>query len=440
MKAAVQNHYAETYQTIAPNLPGQQLDWLKNIRTEALEKFSNQGFPSPRAEEWRYSNISAIEKKAFSPSSNNATDTDTAWIEDYRLNDAHVLVFINGQYVAAASHLEAIPENIIICSMAEALQLYPKLVQENFGLAVSNEDHGFIHFNNAWFSDGVFVYVPKNQRLEKPVQFLHVVTRADSLSCTRNLLLADKSAELEFIETYIGQENLSYLSTNINEFFIAENAQISAAKVQIETQKAYHFGGTYIRQQPHARFTHHSFDFGGLLARNELHTDLSTASECELNGLYLGDKRQVIDNHTRINHLQPHATSRETYKGILAQHARGVFQGRVVVAEDAQKTDSEMHNRNLLLSNTAEADTKPQLEIYADDVKCAHGVTIGQLDEKSVFYLQSRSVDAETARNMLTFAFANEMLSKINRQSLHDLLLEQLLLQFPQPGMRKEWL
>jgi len=176
------------------------------------------------------------------------------------------------------------------------------------------------------------------------------------------------------------------------------------------------------------------------LARSDIHTDLEQAAECELNGLYLGVKRQHHDNHTRINHLKPHGISRETYKGVLADRARGVFQGRVVVAEDAQKTDSQMNNRNLLLSADAEADTKPQLEIYADDVKCAHGVTVGQLEEKSVFYLQSRGVDKETARNMLTFAFANEMVDKVKIKGLHDLVLAQLLERFPQAGIEKEWL
>ena len=170
------------------------------------------------------------------------------------------------------------------------------------------------------------------------------------------------------------------------------------------------------------------------------HTDLGQASECDLNGLYLGVKRQHIDNHTRINHLKPHGISREMYKGVLDDRASGVFQGRAIVAEDAQKTDSQMNNRNLLLSNDAEADTKPQLEIYADDVKCGHGVTVGQLDEKSIFYLQSRCIDEETARNMLTFAFANEMVDKVKIKSLHDKVLEQVLNRFPQEGVEKDWL
>jgi Fe-S cluster assembly protein SufD len=268
---------------------------------------------------------------------------------------------------------------------------------------------------------------------------LNIVTEADAMATTRNLVIVAENAEAQVIETFAGL-NDAYLTAAVTEVFVDQNAQLTLTKLQVESEQAYHFGGTYVKQAKDARFTHHNFAFGGLLARCDIHTDLDRASECELNGLYLGIKRQHIDNHTRINHLKPHAISREMYKGVLDDRAKGVFQGRVVVAEDAQKTDSQMNNRNLLLSNDAEADTKPQLEIYADDVKCGHGVTVGQLDEKSVFYLQSRCVDEETARNMLTFAFANEMVDKIRIKSLHDKVLEQVLARFPQEGIEKEWL
>jgi len=202
-------------------------------------------------------------------------------------------------------------------------------------------------------------------------------------------------------------------------------------KAQLEAEKAQHFGGTYVKQAQDSRFVHHNFALGGGLARSDIHSDLETAAECSLNGLFVASKRQHIDNHTRINHLKPHGISREFYKGVLDDRARGVFQGRVIVAENAQRTDSEMNNRNLLLSADAEVDTKPQLEIYNDDVKCSHGVTVGQLEEKSVFYLQSRGVDEATARNILTFAFANEMVDKVENAELKGLLLNELLARFP---------
>lgn len=440
MSGASMSSYQEDYQTLAAYLPGQNLPWLAKRRSEALEHFSSHGFPSPREEEWRYTNVSAIEKKRFAPQPGGAAlAVDQAWLERYRLADAWSVVLINGYFSPELSNLEGLPEEVAVMSMASALQKRPEQVDPYFGQAVSVEEHGFIAFNTAWFSDGVLVVVPARARTSKPIQLLHVVTGADRLAATRNLIVVEQGAEAQVIETFAGLED-AYLSATVTEAFVGPNAGLTLYKMQCESAKAYHFGGLYVKQARDARFHHHNFAFGGLLARSDIHTDLDQASECELNGLYLGARRQHIDSHTRINHLQPYASSREMYKGVLDDRARGVFQGRVIVAENAQKTDSLMNNRNLLLSDDAEADTKPQLEIYADDVKCGHGVTVGQLDEKSVFYLQSRCIDEETARNMLTFAFANEMVEKVKINSLHDQVLAQVLERFPQEGVNKDWL
>ncbi|MDD5580788.1 MAG: Fe-S cluster assembly protein SufD [Methylobacter sp.] len=444
MNAATASRYTAEYQTIAPALPGQTVPWLKRLRLEALEKFSAHGFPSLREEEWRYTNVSAIEKKLFSPVLGfvphpKLRTVNTEWVKSHQLEDAWSMVLIDGHFSAELSVLDGLPETVSLMGMADALAKQPDQLENYLGQAVSHSEHSFIAFNTAWFTDGLFLHVPAGQVLSKPVQLLHVVTQADAMATTRTIIVVGEMAEANVIETFAGVDN-SYLTAAVTEVFVGQNANLTLYKMQNEPEKAYHFGGTYVKQAKDARFTHHNFAFGGLLARSDIHTDLGHASECELNGLYLGVKRQHIDNHTRINHLKPHAISREIYKGVLDDRARGVFQGRVIVTEDAQKTDSQMSNRNLLLSNDAEADTKPQLEIYADDVKCGHGVTVGQLDEKSVFYLQSRSIDEETARNMLTFAFANEMVDKISIKSLHDKVLEQVLVRFPQEGIEKSWL
>ncbi|MBL6985467.1 MAG: Fe-S cluster assembly protein SufD [Methylobacter sp.] len=457
MNTATASRYTAEYQTIASVLPGQNLPWLQTLRSEALEQFSAQGFPSPREEEWRYTNVSGIEKKLFSPSVDLTTiDINADWLKAYRLEDAWVLVLVNGHFSAELSVLEGLPEAVTVMGMAEALAKQPDTVEKYLGKGADQSEHSFIAFNTAWFTDGLFVHVPAKLVLDRPIQLLHIVTGSDAMATTRNIVIADALAEAKVIETFISRDgvyaaNLSgtdaalgqdsaYLTAAVTEVFVGKNADVTLYKLQSESEKAYHFGGCYVKQARDARFTHHNFAFGGLLARSDIHVDLDHASECELNGLYLGIKRQHLDNHTRINHLKPHAISRELYKGVLDDRARGVFQGRVIVSEDAQKTDSQMNNRNLLLSDDAEADTKPQLEIYADDVKCAHGVTVGQLDEKSIFYLQSRCVDEETARNMLTFAFANEMVDKVKIKSLHDKVLEQVLVRFPQQGVNKEWL
>jgi len=440
MNTATASRYAAEYQTIAPVLPGQALPWLKALRAEALMAFSAHGFPSPREEEWRYTNVSGIEKKLFSPSlSLTAGDLDSEWLKSYQLEDTWSVVLLNGHFSAELSNLTDLPATVSVMSMADALVKQPDKVEKYLGTAADQSEHSFIAFNTAWFTDGLFVHVPVKQVLNKPIQLLHIVTGSDAMATTRNIIIADEMAEAKVIETFVGIDN-AYLTAAVTEVFVGSNADVTLYKMQSESDKAYHFGGSYIKQARDARFTHHNFAFGGLLARSDIHADLDHASECELNGLYLGVKRQHIDNHTRINHLKPYAISRELYKGVLDDRARGVFQGRVIVAIDAQKTDSQMNNRNLLLSDDAEVDTKPQLEIYADDVKCGHGVTVGQLDEKSIFYLQSRCVDEETARNMLTFAFANEMVDKIKIRSLHDTVLEQVLARFPQEGVNKEWL
>ncbi len=442
MTTAKASRYAAEYQTIAPILCGQSSPWLQQLRAEALTQFSVQGFPSPRAEEWRYTNISAIEKKLFSPTTKlTENNVDSDWLKSYQLQDAWSLVLVDGHFCAELSVLDGLPETVSVISMKDAVetQNIAALLETSLGQVVGNAEHGFIAFNTAWFTDGLFVHVPAKLILEKPVQVLHISTQADVMATTRTVVIVDEMADVSVIETFAGMDN-AYLTAAVTEVSVGANADLTLYKMQCESEKAYHFGGVYVKQARNARFTHHNFAFGGLLARCDIHTDLDQASECELSGLYLGVKRQHIDNHTRINHLMPHAISRELYKGVLDDRARGVFQGRVIVAEDAQKTDSQMNNRNLLLSNNAEADTKPQLEIYADDVKCGHGVTVGQLDEKSIFYLQSRCIDEETARNMLTFAFANEMVDKITIKSLHDKALEQVLLRFPQEGVNKEWL
>ena len=434
------SQYPAEYAKFADALPGQSVAWLKLLRQDAAQQFSAHGFPSLREEAWRYTNVSAIEKKLFSPATSTeigAIDIDS--LNQHLLADAWSVVLVDGHFSASLSMLDGVPDSVTVMNMANALEQKSELLESYFSQAVAAKEHGFVAFNTAWFSDGLFLHVPAKQVLTRPIQILHVVTQAGFMANTRDIIVLEESAEAKVLETFVGCEE-AYCSAAVMEVSLAQNADLTLYKLQMEGEKAYHFGGTYVKQARDSRFTHHNFAFGGLLARNDIHTDLNQAAECDLNGLYLGIKRQHIDNHTRINHLQPHAISHELYKGVLNQRAKGVFQGRVLVAEQAQKTDSMMNNRNLLLSDDAEVDTKPQLEIYADDVKCAHGVTVGQLDEQSIFYLQSRCVDKQTARNMLTFAFANEMVQKIKLADLHDQVLEQLLIRFPQVGIQHDWL
>ena len=434
-------NYIERYQSLADSLPGQNLPWLNTLRQLALGSFEATGFPSPREEEWKYTNVTALEKKLFAPSSVPTPSTlDNAWLETHKLADTWSLVLVDGYFDASLSNLVGLTDKVIATGISVALENQPDRVKALLGLALEKESHGFLAFNTAYFSDGAFIDIPSGVLLEKPIQILHVSTRNETLSNTRSLIALGKNANAKIIETFIGQPTLSYLTAAVTEIQLSENAGLDHYKLQVETDKAYHFGGVYVRQEKSSRFNQHNLSFGGLLARNEIHTELAVAAECEMNGLFLAKGRQHVDNHTLIHHTEPHGISRETYRGVLADRARGVFQGRIVVHPQAQKTSAEMNNRNLLLSEDAEIDAKPQLEILADDVKCSHGVAVGQLEPESIFYLESRGIDREAAKNMLTFAFANEMVEKISLESLRGRVQEHLLNLFPQTGIRRDWL
>ncbi len=415
------------------------LPWLNSIRASAKQQFSQVGFPTQIEEEWRYTNLAILNKTLFLPAVLDNNFLETECLQQHILPDVWSMVLVDGHFNAALSNLAGLPDNTLVMSMQEALVEHPEKIEAYFSQAVSEQESGLIAFNNSWFMDGVFCYIPANCQLEKPLQIIHVSTQANTMANTRHIIALDVSAQAEIIETFIGVDE-HYACVAVSEIFLADNAQLTAYKMQSESDKAFHFGGLYIKQARDSQFIHHNFAFGGRVARTDVHTDLGQAASCDLNGLYIGASRQHIDNHTRIEHNQPHAVSKELYKGLLDERARAVFQGRVLVAEQAQKTDSNMYNRNLLLSDKAEIDTKPQLEIYADDVKCAHGVTVGQLDEKLIAYLQARCIDEATAKNMLTFAFANEMVEKVNNKALYKQILAKVLEKFPQKGIEADWL
>jgi Fe-S cluster assembly protein SufD len=439
MSAAQQ--YIEQYKGLADALPGQNLPWLNSIRRLALGSFAASGFPSPREEEWKYTNVSALEKKRFQPLAPSAAQPlDAAWLETHKLADAWVLVLLDGRFEPGLSVLEGLPESVVLTGLSAALQSHGDQVKRLLGATLGRESHGFLAFNTAYFSDGAFIDIPAGMVLEKPLQILHVSTRNEALANTRSLVNLAANASAKLVETFAGAAGAGYLTAAVTEIQLGENAGLDHYKVQAESDKAYHFGGVYASQATAARFKQYNLSFGALLARHEIHAELARGGDCELNGLFLAKGRQHVDNHTLIHHAEPYGTSRETYRGVLADRARGVFQGRIVVHPKAQKTSAEMNNRNLLLSEDAEIDAKPQLEILADDVKCSHGVAVGQLDPESVFYLVSRGVDTETAKNMLTFAFANEMVEKIGLDSLRTQAQAHLLDLFPQTGIRRDWL
>lgn len=401
--------------------PGREPSWLYLLRAKAAQRFAAEGFPSPRAEEWRFTRIADLAQQRFQPV--NAPAAAAPTLDGWLLDEAYRLVFVDGRLFPALSMLPEPPG--VLCPLAYALQEKPAQVEKHFGRIMERENHGFVHFNTANFRDGVYLRVPAGSRLNKPLQIVHVGATADALAATRNLIVLETNAEAEVLEIFLGNDS-SHLSVSASEIVLGDNARLTLAKLQCESERTWHFGGNYLRQGKGSVFQHHSFAFGGLLARTEVHTDLDEGAECELNGLFIADGQRHLDSHLRVEHRQPRAVSRETYKGIATDHARGVFQGRVVVHEQAQKSDAAMSSRNLLLSADAEIDAKPQLEIYNDDVKCSHGVTVGQLDEESVFYLESRGLSDAEARGLLTYAFANEMATKLANAKVRTLVEAQL--------------
>lgn len=434
--------YAEHYRDIATDLPGQQVPWLRTLRQRAELRFSLCGFPSPREEEWRYTNITPIEKKRFQPGrvTDSAGFVDADVIARQLLSDSWTLVFVDGHFSAEHSTLDDVPAGVEILSLATALDQCPERIEPLLQQTTASEEHGFIAFTMAYFRDGALIRIAEGVVLERPVQILHLSTQPDGLAVLRHVIDLGKNAEASIIETYSGTPEAASLTAAVTGISLGENASLDHTKLQAESPKTYHFGGIYTNQQAAARLRQQHAAFGGLIARTEIQSHLGRGADCELNGLFLASGRRHLDTHTLIRHAEPNASSREQYRGIAAERGRGVFAGRIVVEKDAQKTDAAMSSRNLLLSEDAEIDSKPQLEIHADDVKCAHGVTIGQLDAEAVFYLESRGIDPHSARNMLTFGFANEMVEKIRHGGLRQQVRDLVLANLPQADIRGDWL
>ncbi|ORU90111.1 MAG: Fe-S cluster assembly protein SufD [Cycloclasticus sp. symbiont of Poecilosclerida sp. M] len=434
-------HYASLITAKNADLVGCEFDWLNSLRVKAAEGFSETGFPSPREEEWRYTNISPIEKSQFNLPT-KAGAIDTRFLQNVLLDDCHHLVFVDGFYQPTLSSVIDLTEGVVVSAISEGVSEHEDLLKSLLDSVVETPALGFINFNTALFTDGAVISIEENTQIEKPIQIAFISSKEGALSIIncRNLVLAKAGSKATLIETYHGAEDSCYLSNIVTEVVVEPNANLSHNRLQAESLKAYHIGGVYSRLDNNAIFNQYNYNFGSVLSRSEVHAELGEASDCTLDGLYIAEDRQHMDNHTRVNHAQPHAVSNEFYKGIMNDRSKGVFQGRIIVALDAQKTDAKMNNRNLLLSDRAEADTKPQLEIYADDVKCAHGVTVGQLDDSAIFYLRTRGADEEMAKNMLTFAFANEMVERVKFKPLRIKILEELLKRFPQQGMKIEWL
>jgi Fe-S cluster assembly protein SufD len=391
-------------------------DWLKQLREDAFARFCQTGLPTTHDEDWRFTNVSAIAKTEFElpvdPPQLSAADL-SAWKFPA---SAIELIFVDGQFAAELSTIGSLPAGVQVSSLKEQNTKHSNAAKEQLGRYLNVERDAFAALNTAFISDGAFVHVSRGVVVEVPIRLLFVSTQAAAprMVHPRNLLVFDQESQATVIEEYVSLGGGTVLSNSATELVAGANATVSHYMIEREHVDAFNISTLRIQQERSANVASHSLLLGGGLVRNNVHPVLAgEGGECLINGLFVGEGRQHLDNYMHVEHASPHCSSRQFYNGILDGHAHGVFHGRIVVHKDAQKTDAKQTNRNLLLSDDAQIDTKPQLEIYADDVKCTHGATIGQIDENALFYLRSRGIDEISARRLLLMAFASECLERM---------------------------
>ncbi len=398
------------------------------VRREAIEHFGELGFPTLRHEDWRFTNPKPIAETAFTLATRN--DAAVGPILDAQILDADWprLVFVDGYFSAEFSSIGTLA-GVQAGSLATLPAAVTGLVQPHIGRHADYTREAFTALNTAFVADVAVVHVPADIDADRPVHIVHVATPGGEpqVSHPRGLIVAETGSRLTVVETFAASDAGSYFRNSVTEIVAADNTHVDHYKLVIETDQTYHVGTTHIHQGRDSSVSSHTITLGGRLVRNNVTTVLDgEGSNCTLNGLYIMGGRNHVDNHLRVEHAKPHCDSREYFKGILDGHARAVFTGRIVVHEDAQKTDAKQTNMNLLLSDDAQVDTKPQLEIFADDVKCTHGATIGQLDEDARFYLRSRGIDEAAARGVLLFAFAQESIDQVTPEPLRDRLRDRV--------------
>ena len=448
--------YLSSFLELEERLAASGPSWLQEIRRTAMAGFVEKGFPTTRQEEWRNTNVAPIAAVPFQPAATPLPPPATGGeeLDKHPLADLGCpkLVFVNGRFSRRLSNLEALPKGVRTCSLAEALAGDGKTLERHLTrYAADYREHAFVALNTAFLEDGAFVEISKGVVLEKPIYLLYVsdASGIPTVTYPRNLIVAGRESQATIVEAYVGgntgalagadvdREKATgesayaaesvYFTNAVSEVAVGEGAVIDYHRLQQESDKAFHFGRLVFRQERSSNVATHSIATGGALVREEVKAVLDgEGAEATLAGLYVITGRQHIDNQTTLDHAQPHCSSREVYKGVLDGESSAVFNGKIIVRKDAQKTDSKQSNKNLLLSEKAIIDTKPALEIYADDVKCTHGATIGQIDPEAVFYLRSRGIGRQEARDLLTYAFANDILERIKYDPLRARLGEGL--------------
>lgn len=410
--ASSRDFYLESFSK-AQDLCAGEGGWLKGLRAQAIESFFVVGFPTTGQEEWKYTPTHTVTSVPFELSTAVSDPGYTIAHAGLNLQAAVRIVFVNGHYSKRLSSHNVVAEGIVN-SLARAIEENSDLVKEYLGSHATGNQNGFSLLNTAFFHDGMFLHVPENAVLPEPIYLVFHWAPGDTKSVfyPRNLIVLGEGAKATVVECSFGKGN--YFNNSISDVILGKRASLKHVKLQLEDQGAFHIASLTARQSAHSHFDSHYVSLGGRLIRNEIIVQLDDEyCNTRLNGLFLASNSQHVDNQTQIYHNKPHGTSRELYKGIIGDNATAVFNGKIYVGKNAQKTDAVQKNQNLLLSEEATINTKPHLEIYANDVKCTHGAGIGRLDEEAIFYLQSRGLPKETARKILAESFASEMIDQI---------------------------
>ena len=407
-------------------------DWLNAKRRSAIEQFATLGFPTTKNEDWHFTSVSAIGEREFTFVNAKTGDVTAADIQPFLFGDEswHTVVFVNGRYTPKLSRLPNHQGGARVYALADA----PPELTQLIGTVVTDVDkHAFTALNTAFMADGVVIHVPKDVPVSHPIHVLFVTDThaAKTVMYPRNLFVVDRNARATVLESYVSLGDAGHFTNAVTEVRVGDGATLEHYKIQREGRRAFHVGTIETVQDRNSHYISFSYATGAALSRTNIYTRLAgEGCGSTLNGLYMLDGEQHGDHQTRIEHAEPNCFSREVYKGVLDGRSHGVFNGKVYVHPVAQKTDGKQTNNTLLLSKEAQIDTKPQLEIFADDVKCTHGATVGRLDEMALFYMKSRGVDAETARRLLIYAFAADVLETIEQPAVREALERNTLERF----------
>jgi Fe-S cluster assembly protein SufD len=423
-----ENSYQAAFRSVRDLSPA--APWLELVRGSAMDRFEQLGFPSVRDEEWKYTNLATLAKESFEPVTSADHAGDVSRFAYPEASGAH-LVVVNGflnEELSVTTGLGDVVATDLFRAVDDAR--YNKIIRKYLARNAGYHNNGLTALNTAFIQSGVFVYVPKNVKLEKPLQITFIGGTANSAAFPRVLVIAEENSSATLIENFVAGSEDRYFTNAIAEIVLRDGAHLEHYRLQRESKKAFHVSTTSAELGRASRYDTTSINLGAQLSRHDISVVMDhEGAETWVDGLYMVDSDQHTDTHSVIDHKQPHCNSHQLYKGILDGNARAVFNGKIFVREGAQKTDAMQTNKNLLLSDKARVDTKPQLEIYADDVKCAHGAAVGQIDPEELFYLETRGIGPELGRSLLTYGFAEEVIAKIKLESIRTELDQTVLKQ-----------